>query len=428
MPPLTSTDAPSLLLLPSPPKPATAETVGLAYRKPIDTVISRLSNEHKSHPSGHGGPVLVIAVVCPILKPDRDNRRLVCWHQAQVLLAQIYSLVAAVCAERCIATDVEADDAGAVDSRVVLVDDSRTAESSYKPNDQGGHEPNNTAVLDLAAFASHPYPWSQVFHSSCEQGYALLASFLSYSRQTLHHKQLVAVEGGLSFSQPVSAPAPDECSGDSQGDACAGYSTVCLGGTFDHLHPGHKLFLHAAALLLDAREAGAKTGPRCQLVIGISGDELLAKKKHAEELQSWHHRARSVLNFLSTLLSTSAAAAAVQTEAVQAETKELHALYRNGSILVRCVDLRDVYGPTVSEEAIEALVVSGETRGGADLVNQKRRSQGWSALDVYEIDVLAARVDAAHGDQKQEALSNFADKISSTEIRRQKAEGRKTAL
>ncbi|KAG5981278.1 hypothetical protein E4U55_003117 [Claviceps digitariae] len=427
MPSRNSSDAPSLLLLPSPPEPATAETIQLAYHKSLDAVISRLSNEHKSNTSGGAAPILIIAVACPILKPDGNNRRLVYWQKSQALLAQIYSLVAVICAKRSIATDVEADDPGAVDARVVLVDHCRAPERLYKPNSRGVYEPNNTAVLDLATFASSPHAWNRIFHSSCEQGYELLASFLKYSdgRQKLQHKQLVAVEGGISFSKPAFDLPIDQGTGNLQSSVCDGYSTVCLGGTFDHLHPGHKLFLHAAVLLLNMRETGSNTDRQCQLVIGISSDELLAKKSYAEELQSWDTRARSVLNFLSTLLSTSNATP-VQIEAAQAETRELHALYRNSSILVRCVDFHDLYGPTVKEEAIEALVVSGETRSGGDLVNQKRRSQGWSMLDVYEIDVLDARLDAAHGDEKQEAVNKFAGKISSTEIRRQKAEGRET--
>ncbi|KAG6003547.1 hypothetical protein E4U21_001909 [Claviceps maximensis] len=430
MPSKNTLDAPSLLLLPSPPEAATAATVRLAYYNPLQAVISRLSNEHRSKTSAGAAPILIIAVVCPILKPDpdRDNRRLVHWQKSQALLAQIYSLVAIICAESSIATDVGADDAGAVDSRVVLVDHSRDPERPYRPNSRGVYEPNNTAVLDLATFASTSYPWDRVFHSSCEPGYELLASFLKYSEgyQKLQHKQLIAVEGGIGFSDPAHDAAIGQDTGHSESGACDGYSTVCLGGTFDHLHPGHKLFLHAAVLLLNVKETGSKTGRQCQLVIGISSDELLAKKKYAEELQSWDIRAHSVLNFLSTLLSTSSAAP-VQTEAVRGETKELHALYRDNSILVRCVDFHDLYGPTVKEEAIEALVVSGETRSGGDSVNQKRRSQGWSLLDIYEIDVLDAKLDTGCGDQKQDAVDNFASKISSTEIRRQKAEGRETA-
>lgn len=428
MPPPNLTDVPSLLLLPSPPEPATAETVRAAYFGTLDSVISWLSNEHKSSASAGVGPVLVIAVASLILKPGRDNTRQVYWRRSQTLLAQIYSIIAVVCAKRSIASDLEADDAGAVDSRVVLVDHSRAPQRLYRPNSRGIYEPNNTAVLDLAAFASNVYPWKQIFHPSCKQGYELLASFLKFSEgsQKLQHKQLVAVEGGLSFSKPISALVTDQANGNPESDACDGYSTVCLGGTFDHLHPGHKLFLHAAVLLLNNRGPSLKTNHQCQLVVGVSSDELLAKKQYAEELQSWDIRARSVLSFLSTLLSTSTAAA-TQVKSVRGQTKELHALYRDDYILVRCIDLHDVYGPTVKEEGIKALVVSGETRSGGELVNEKRRNQGWSMLDVFEIDVLDACFDSSNNDQDQKAITSFAGKISSTEIRKQKAERRKTA-
>ncbi|GAB0138816.1 hypothetical protein EsDP_00007038 [Epichloe bromicola] len=422
------TDAPSLLLLPCPPEPVTAVTVRAAYYEPLDSTISRLSNEYGSSTAGGVGPILVIAVASPVLTPERDNIRLVYWRRSQSILAEIYSLVASICAKRSIASDLEADDPGAVDIRVVLIDHSRASEGLYKPNSRGVYELNSSTILDLATFASTVHPWRQIFHPSSEQGYELLASFLKYSEgsQKLQHKQLVAVEGGLSLSNPAPALAADQAIEKSMSDACEGYSTVCLGGTFDHLHPGHKLFLHAAVLLLNVKDTRAKTGHQCELVIGISSDELLLKKKYAEELQSWDIRARSVINFLSTLLSTSTTAA-MHMKAVQAETKELHARYRDGSILVRCVDFHDVYGPTVKEEAIEALVVSRETRSGGAVVNEKRRSQGWSELKVYEIDVLDVSFDTDNGIENEKAANNFAGKISSTEIRKQKAERRRTS-
>ncbi|KAG6041740.1 hypothetical protein E4U17_001651 [Claviceps sp. LM77 group G4] len=424
MPSINLSDA-SLLLLPPPPEPPTTETIWLAYHKPLDATISRLSNEHKINTSGGTGPTLIVAVVCSILTSDQGDRRLIYWHRLQALLAQVYSLLAAICENRSIATDIGADDPGAVDSRVVLVNHNRATERLHRLNHRGVCGPNNTAVLDLAAFASINYPWNSVLHTGCEQGYELLTYFLEYheSRRKLQHRQLVAVEGGLGFSKPASATVTDQNSGNSDFESLGGYSKVCLGGTFDHLHLGHKLFLHAAVLLLNIRGTGGKSGHQCELVVGISSDELLATKQYAEELQSWDVRARSVLQFLSTLLSTSPAAP-VQFEVVIAETKELHAPYRNGSILVRCVDFHDVYGPTVKEEAIEALVVSAETRSGGDLVNKKRHSQGWSMLNVYEIDVLDTVFDTEPGKQKQGAVGHFGSKISSTYIRRQKAEGR----
>lgn len=326
--------------------------------------------------------------------------------------------MAAICAEKSVASDLEADDPGAVDVRVVLVD--HDSASEYKPSSKGAYEANNTAVLDLATFASTVCPWRCIFHTSSEQGYELRSTYLKYAEggQRLLQSQLVAVEGGLSLS--TSAAAVSSGSQIAEGPTKS-YMTVCLGGTFDHLHPGHKLFLHAAILLLEL--GGSLSGERKQseLVIGISSDELLAKKKYADQLQSWDIRARSVVNFVSTLL-TSSTIATTEMKPVQADTKQLHALFRDGNLLVRCVDFHDLYGPTVQIEAIQALVVSGETRSGGRAVNDKRHSQGWSILDLFEIDVLDAGIDTPQDAKDSANNTNFESKISSTEIRKQKAE------
>lgn len=422
-----SINAPSLLLLPSPPRPATPDAVRAAYRGPLAAVISRLSDENKPNTARGVAPVLVVAVASPVLTSppspaSAGNTRAVCWKRAQSLLAEVYSLVAAICAQGAIASDLEADDAGAVDVRVVLVHhDSAAAE--YKPGPRGTYEPNNTTILDLATFASTVYPWRTIFHTSSEQGYELQSAYLKYAEgsQRLRQSQLVAVEDGLSLSNSAAS-----VSSDSQipREPTKSYKTVCLGGTFDHLHPGHKLFLHAAILLLDldvdATPSADRT--RSELVIGISSDALLAKKKYAEQLQSWDIRACSVINFISTLLNSSTTAT-TEMKPVQADTKQLHALFRDGNLLVRCVDFHDLYGPTVQIEAIQALVVSGETRSGGRAVNDKRQSQGWSILDLFEIDVLDAGIDTPQGTTKDNATgTNFESKISSTEIRKQKSE------
>ena len=44
-----------------------------------------------------------------------------------------------------------------------------------------------------------------------------------------------------------------------------------LGGTFDHMHSGHRLLLTQAAMFTKSR-----------MVIGVTADELLKKKKYAE--------------------------------------------------------------------------------------------------------------------------------------------------
>src|SRR5271155_5418504 len=52
--------------------------------------------------------------------------------------------------------------------------------------------------------------------------------------------------------------------------------------------------------------------------------------------------------------------------------------------------INNPFGPTVTDAAITALVISAETRAGGTAVNDRRRAQGWAPLDIFEVDVLAA--------------------------------------
>eukprot|EP00002_Diphylleia_rotans_P017618 TRINITY_DN3418_c0_g1_i2.p1 TRINITY_DN3418_c0_g1~~TRINITY_DN3418_c0_g1_i2.p1 ORF type:complete len:260 (+),score=45.13 TRINITY_DN3418_c0_g1_i2:59-838(+) len=99
------------------------------------------------------------------------------------------------------------------------------------------------------------------------------------------------------------------------------YKNVALGGTFDHLHSGHKLLLTAAAAVCSAR-----------LVIGISDDGLLKAKKYSEFLEPWGHRSASVSQFLGTI---------------------------KPGLELELVPINDPFGPTIVDPSLEALVVSG---------------------------------------------------------------------
>ena len=73
-----------------------------------------------------------------------------------------------------------------------------------------------------------------------------------------------------------------------RGSALATDAHSCLGGTFDHLHGGHKMLLSVAAYLaVDLQHCG------------VSGDELLTKKTHAEFLEPLELRMSKVSEFLS---------------------------------------------------------------------------------------------------------------------------------
>ncbi|KFY06348.1 hypothetical protein V492_08071, partial [Pseudogymnoascus sp. VKM F-4246] len=200
------------------------------------------------------------------------------------------------------------------------------------------------------------------------------------------------------------------------------HSVVAVGGTFDHLHAGHKLLLTSTALMLQP-PTGPSSQPR-RLIIGITGDELLKNKKYAEQLESWQRREEGVINFLVPLLSFTTPGSAEDTKRTSFDEPVVNGRgvsthLRQAGITIECVEIQDPFGPTITDEAVSALVVSGETRDGGAAVNTKRQEKGWASLEVFEIDVLDAGEDAPAEGSKTES---FAAKISSTAIRRKRAE------
>lgn len=409
----TTANAPSLLLLPAPPFPLDPRSLSAAYRAPLTAVLKRLGNtKNNDTASNH---VLVIAIACPILAGPSPRSKSLNWKAAQSLLARTYTLISVICNELSINTSGEPSSTSTgLDPRIVLVDHERRR--TYHRNYDGEYEANCTPVLDLAAFSSTVYPWKTVFHPSAESGYELLNAFLDYSqgKQTFLQSQLVAVEGGITMSISSSEAPPT-----TQSDFIKGHDTVCLGGTFDHLHPGHKLLLHATALLMKIPDSSKQA----ILIVGISGDELLTNKKYAEVLQPWAVRANNVLQFLSTIFNSASSSNTNSLPPTSSPSQdELHATFRNGTVLVRCVNIHDPFGPTITEEVMDVIVVSGETRSGGQAINDKRTERGWKPLDVFEIDVLDPQDISEEGNGAQS--NGFASKISSTEIRQRIAQAR----
>lgn len=404
---MPETVLPSLLLLPAPPHPANQAALHAAYRPSLQAVISKLKD-----PDNPNGAVLIVALASPILEGTFQRDKSLSWVDAQSLLAGIYSIISVVCAQLQVATDIHGG-RGSVDARVVLIDHDSTKKPAldFKP----AIEPNNTTLVSLGTFASAYHPWRYIFSVDNEAGHHLLSTYLGMfeGNQVLKQEQLVVVEGGLTLkitpTSPAQPPAPTPL--------C---DVVCLGGTFDHLHPGHKLLLTAAILLLKVPRADSPAP--CRFVIGITGDELLKNKKYAEYVQSWDDRAMYVIEFLSSILELRKEGwKEGQTPKLVKKDGETIALFRSDTISIECVRIQDPFGPTITTEAMDALVVSGETRSGGAAVNDRRKELGWHPMVVFEVDVLDAE-DLADGATK--TTENFASKISSSAIRKQKAESR----
>jgi len=129
------------------------------------------------------------------------------------------------------------------------------------------------------------------------------------------------------------------------------FRNVCVGGTFDELHKGHR------ALLLKAFESGDF------VLIGLCTDEFAKKLWKNHEIASYKERMKELRFFL----------------------KKMGFLNRS-----EIIPLEDAYGPSVTSKDLEAIIVSRETETVAHKINTARRQNGLPPLEVIMIDMVPA--------------------------------------
>jgi len=131
------------------------------------------------------------------------------------------------------------------------------------------------------------------------------------------------------------------------------HQVSALGGTFDHLHGGHKILLTMAVCITAERLIVGLTSQLldeyCYQEIWLTSlrlpaDEMLKSKAHAEYLEAFDVRSSHLNAFLLDLDRT---------------------------LQYQVVALKDVYGPTASDREISALVVSRESAAGGQASKPK---------------------------------------------------------
>ena len=123
-----------------------------------------------------------------------------------------------------------------------------------------------------------------------------------------------------------------------------------LGGTFDDLHIGHKLLLSSASTLCSEK-----------LLIGVTHEKLLSKKKFAVLVQSFEKRVNSVSSFLKII---------------------------NPTLDVKIVPISDPIGPSGTEPDLDLLISSQETASAVYNINKFRSQRGLNELESYCIDLI----------------------------------------
>jgi phosphopantetheine adenylyltransferase/dephospho-CoA kinase len=150
------------------------------------------------------------------------------------------------------------------------------------------------------------------------------------------------------------------------------FANSIVGGTFDRIHIGHKIMLSECVLLTTNR-----------LLIGVTTQKLLKNKKLAELIEDFDVRCEHIKHFLRTI---------------------------SPDLEVSTVPLEDPFGPSISEPDYQCLIVSQETYKNGLIINEKRKENMLTELDIHVIGIV----------KEDESVLNSGDedKVSSSNERR----------
>lgn len=408
-----ATTSTSVLFLPALQLPANRSQLRSAYS---DGILEAL---RKSKPSE--STCISRLDIAFLTDGGSDFPRHLIFSSFQTFFAEVYTLVC-ICAAQA---GVDLDFDGGVDVRLVTLNlpCSNAEQASNGPTSVSTTGPLVTMTAwsrSRKSIYQHAFEVSSFVLPLRERNFKKYWESSDGASFPVEILQVPIHEGSYALHDTVTGTALSHIRGKS-------HTRIAVGGTFDHLHVGHKLLLAATIFI-------AEPGPHDrQITIGITGDELLVNKKYADVLESWDTRQQKVAHFVESILIFAANVDSIRTvskvdkpgpngKAVKV-TYEPASVDEGGVVTVNYVQISDPFGPTITDETITALIISAETRAGGKAVNDKRVEKGWEPLEIFEVDVLdsSSGEDEPESSQKVEQKT-FESKISSTEIRKRVAE------
>lgn len=192
----------------------------------------------------------------------------------------------------------------------------------------------------------------------------LLQQYLSRLNLTDDHTNMAIVS--LSADQS-SDPINHESSSNISNQI---YDNVCIGGTFDNLHNGHKILLSTAQLKCNQ-----------SLTIGVTNEQMLKTKTLRELIETSEKRIQSLNEYLNDV---------------------------DPFIHYNVCEISDPFGPAIVDPTLEAIIVSEETIRGGEKINEIRKSKGMKPLKIDVIKLL-------QDDHKESLIEE--NKVSSSSLR-----------
>ncbi|XP_034657602.1 bifunctional coenzyme A synthase [Drosophila subobscura] len=174
-----------------------------------------------------------------------------------------------------------------------------------------------------------------------------------------HHPELCdKLRAALNISQPTiyleDSSSTDLSPQEDSTESHKMYPSVVLGGTFDRIHLGHKIFLTQAVLRTCKR-----------LVVGVTTAAMTKSKTLPDLILPVEERIAQLREFLTDIDST---------------------------LQYEIVPIDDPFGPTQHDPDLDMIVVSAETLRGGQKVNELRSGKQLRELDIFVIDIVESNV------------------------------------